>query len=122
MSLFRDDFYTVIGSSHTETAFNFTIRINANHGIFDGHFPQNPVTPGVVQLEIIKELLSEGLGRAIHLVSLSNCKYLAILNPNTCGDIHVNIEYTLLDTGVQKAVVLLKNNEITFLKASGTYK
>jgi 3-hydroxyacyl-[acyl-carrier-protein] dehydratase len=121
MSLFKEQFYSIISMSHTENEFNFTIRINANHAIFNGHFPGNPVTPGVVQMEIIKELLSEGLGKTVQLLSMSNCKYLAILNPNECGNIEINIAPTEQENGSLKAVISIKNDEITFLKAVGVY-
>lgn len=121
MSLFKDRFYTILNASHSETELNFSIRIDANHAIFEGHFPGNPVTPGVVQLEIIKELLSEGMGRKVDLLSLSNCKYLAILNPTNCGDILVNIGYTWQENAAMKVVVSIKNSETTFLKAVGLY-
>lgn len=122
MSLFKDHFYSIMSMSHTENEFNFTIRIDANHAVFTGHFPGNPVTPGVVQMEIIKELLSEGLGRTVQLLSMSNCKYLAILNPNECGNIVVTIAPSEQEDGNMKAVVSIKNDEITFLKAVGIYR
>lgn len=122
MSLFKDHFYNIVGTSHADTEFNFTIKLNANHAIFEGHFPGNPVTPGVVQLEIIKELLSEGLGKTVHLQSMSNCKYLAILNPNDCGEVQVSIAYTEQEDGNVKAVVVIKNDQTTFLKSVGIYR
>lgn len=121
MSLFKDQFYVIVDALKSASVFSFTIRLNASHAIFEGHFPGNPVTPGVVQLEMIKELLSEALGKPVRLESLSNCKYLAVINPLTCGDLVVNIDCTSLDNGSFKALVTLKNDETTFLKASGIY-
>ncbi|MBQ0740088.1 3-hydroxyacyl-ACP dehydratase, partial [Aquimarina celericrescens] len=54
------DFYktnTLITVGNISTV---TITINKNHKIFKGHFPGNPVTPGVCMIQIIKEL-AEGI-------------------------------------------------------------
>ena len=53
---FKDDFYTIEASTHDEDTLVYSIVINKDHDIFNGHFPSNPVTPGVMQMEIVKEL------------------------------------------------------------------
>lgn len=49
------DFYTL--EQLTETGANkheATIDINPAHEVFKGHFPDNPVMPGVCMMQIIK--------------------------------------------------------------------
>ena len=49
------DFYKILsvesigGSQHIAT-----VLINENHVIFKGHFPDNPIMPGVCMMQIIK--------------------------------------------------------------------
>ena len=38
------------------------ISIDRDHTIFKGHFPGNPVMPGVCMIQIIKELTEEATG------------------------------------------------------------
>jgi 3-hydroxyacyl-[acyl-carrier-protein] dehydratase len=54
------------------------LQINApvNHPSYDGHFPGNPVVPGVVLLELIVEALARGAPRAI-----SHVKFHRALKP-----------------------------------------
>jgi 3-hydroxyacyl-[acyl-carrier-protein] dehydratase len=41
------------------------IRINAEHHLFNGHFPGAPVTPGVIQLQMIKTVFGKAYGEGI---------------------------------------------------------
>ncbi|MDQ1097929.1 MULTISPECIES: 3-hydroxyacyl-ACP dehydratase [Chryseobacterium] len=76
------DFYTVQSTEKTENG-HFTARIilNKDHDIFKGHFPGNPVTPGVCMMQIIKEITEEYTGARLFLKSASNVKFMAIINP-----------------------------------------
>ena len=51
------DFYTL--NTLQQIAANTylcTLTLNAEHPIFKGHFPNNPVTPGVCMMQIVKNL------------------------------------------------------------------
>ena len=53
-----NDFYTELSSTFSkenETGFKSLIRLNPLHEVYKGHFPQVPVAPGVVLVQIIKE-------------------------------------------------------------------
>ena len=53
-----DSFFTIVecDSSSNGLAF-YSITIDQGHDIYKGHFPGFPVTPGVVEIEIVKELM-----------------------------------------------------------------
>lgn len=40
-----------------EDRFTFRVRLDAAHPIYAGHFPGNPVLPGVCTLQIVRECL-----------------------------------------------------------------
>ena len=51
------DFYSIEKLEKTdEGKYMASIFLNSAHAIFKGHFPGNPVTPGVCMMQIIKEL------------------------------------------------------------------
>ena len=56
-----NDFFTISELTNSEDTIESKVQLNASHKIFDGHFPGNPVTPGVVQIQIVKELLEKAL-------------------------------------------------------------
>lgn len=119
--LFKDKFYTIKAASKEDNVFSYSIKLNKDHAIFSGHFPGNPVTPGVVQMEIIKELVRESLPKPIKLDSMSNCKFLAILNPETVDEVEVILYLTENDNGQFKLNAVIQNSNAIFLKMSALY-
>lgn len=59
-----------------------TIKLFKEHEIFKGHFPGNPVMPGVCMIQIIKELTEKHIKKELFMASASNIKFMAIINPD----------------------------------------
>lgn len=119
--ILQDNFYTISSIQLENDTLNATLKLNASHSIFEGHFPENPVTPGVVQMEIIKELLATHYNRPIALVSMSNCKFLAILNPTETPIVDVTISIKEED-GNLKVSATIAFEEKGYLKLAAVYK
>jgi 3-hydroxyacyl-[acyl-carrier-protein] dehydratase len=118
--ILKDTFYQLTRISENENQLIATIVLNEKSPIFEGHFPGNPVTPGVAQLEIVKEILSTHYNRQIQLKSISNCKYLAILNPLQNPEVTITFSITEMDGDI-KTNVIFAADETIFTKISGIY-
>lgn len=59
-------------------AFNFSTE----NEIFEGHFPGNPILPGVAQLEAVKYLIEQTFGCKCSLSDASNIKFFQPILPN----------------------------------------
>ena len=90
--ILKDNFYTINELEFVENKIQASIKIDSNHSIFEGHFPNNPITPGVVEMEIVKEIVSEGIKKTLKMSKMSNCKFLAILNPLNSSEVNVKID------------------------------
>jgi len=119
--LFKDTFYFVNSINRESGRAIFNITIDKNHHIFDGHFPDNPITPGVVQMEIIKELLSKIMNKEMRMISMSNCKFLAIINPIETPTLDVVLIYSEVEGNV-KISGHMKSDEVTCMKISAIYQ
>ncbi|MCH2230082.1 MAG: 3-hydroxyacyl-ACP dehydratase [Crocinitomicaceae bacterium] len=119
--LFKNEFYKVNASNTLEQTTTFSIEIDKDHDIFKGHFPDNPVTPGVVQMEIIKELVSETKNTEAKLISMGNCKFLAVLNPNENPLLDVVLKINETEENQLKVSAVIKTEETSFLKMSAFY-
>ncbi len=49
---------------------------------FSGHFPSNPILPGVCQIQCILVLLSAYYGKSLQLSSVSRAKFLNTVKPD----------------------------------------
>ncbi|MEW5674711.1 3-hydroxyacyl-ACP dehydratase [Flavobacterium enshiense] len=117
------DFYTVEQLENvSEGKYNAIVHLNNKHEIFKGHFPDNPVTPGVCMMQIIKELSQEILGSSLLMTSCSNVKFMALINPDVTPKLKLELEIS----GDLNAEVKVKNTttfgETVALKLTNTYK
>ncbi|WP_299430418.1 3-hydroxyacyl-ACP dehydratase [uncultured Maribacter sp.] len=98
-----------------------TIKIYKEHDIFKGHFPGNPVMPGVCMIQIIKELTEKATGKQLFLSVSSNIKFMAIINPEK----NATLKLTLTITEVEDAIKVKNTTsfeETLALKLSATFK
>lgn len=76
-----DQLYHITASEQHGDEATYHIALHADHVIYQAHFPGQPITPGVVILQVAEELASEMLGREVSLRAVKNVKYLAVLSP-----------------------------------------
>ncbi|SDJ75177.1 3-hydroxyacyl-ACP dehydratase [Chryseobacterium jejuense] len=122
MQTILTDFYTLTSYEKAENgSFLAYIQLNKDHDIFKGHFPGNPVTPGVCMMQIIKELTEELTASKLFLKTASNVKFMAIINPFETPDLKLQLDIT--EDGED---VKVKNStsfgETIALKLSVSYK
>lgn len=118
-----EDFYKVEQLEKiSEGKYNATVFLNNEHAIFKGHFPGNPITPGVCMMQIIKELLQEIAGSPLFMISSSNVKFMALINPDKNPRLRLELEIS----GDIDSEIKVKNTtyfeDTVALKLSNTYK
>ncbi len=59
----------------------YVVDLNADHAIYRAHFPGQPITPGVVIMEVCRQLMCLHVGCDVRLVGAKNVKFLAPLSP-----------------------------------------
>jgi 3-hydroxyacyl-[acyl-carrier-protein] dehydratase len=117
------DFYSVDKiNTINEGKFLATITLNKDHAIFKGHFPGNPVTPGVCMMQIIKELTESILKVSLTMVSTSNVKFMALINPEVNAQLTLDLEISENEASEIKVKNTTTFDETVALKLSNTYK
>lgn len=98
-----------------------TIALNADHVIYAAHFPGNPITPGVVEIELVKKVLEQHMNRPLRLVSIARCNFLTILNPVATPEVTLTITATPADNLI-KVSAAASHNDTTYYKLSAVYQ
>ncbi|TSJ46458.1 3-hydroxyacyl-ACP dehydratase [Fluviicola chungangensis] len=119
--ILKDTFYTINALTFKDNILEATFTIDAKHPIYKGHFPGNPVTPGVVQLELVKEILGTQFNRVIQLKTLATSKFLAVLNPVNTPEATFKMTVTEQEGQNLKVSGQLSTSEGVCLKFSGIY-
>ena len=99
----------------------YHVKVNPAHEVFQGHFPEQPVLPGVAMVYLSRFLTEQSTGKIIKLKDASQIKFLALVDPR------VNPEFTYTNDIVKEVDGVLfvkgemRHNDVTFFKISATY-
>ncbi len=117
------NFYTIKSKQIREDQINhvYEILINNKHDIFKGHFPDNPVMPGVCMIQIIKEITEFVIGKKLFMEKCSNVKFLAIINPDKTPILTLDLQIIIIDSKVKVKNTTKFENTIA-LKLSAQYQ
>lgn len=115
------DFYTVNTIEVVDNLATAHITINKNHEVFKGHFPGNPITPGVCMMQIIKELTQDIVKESLFMQSSSNIKFLAIINPEKNADLVLTLDISK-NEDIYKVKNITKFEDTVALKLTANFK
>ena len=115
------DFYTVVSTVNEADKIQAILKINPEHAIFRGHFPGQPVVPGVCMMQIVKELLETATSRSLRLHTGLDLKFLSVIDPGKNNTIHTETDYNVLASGDINVTARLFYNETTFFKFKGVF-
>ncbi|PWA09191.1 3-hydroxyacyl-ACP dehydratase [Flavobacterium laiguense] len=117
------DFYTISSLENTaDSKYLATILINEEHEVFKGHFPGNPIMPGVCMMQIIKELTEQITESPLFMQSLSNVKFMALINPFNTPELRLELDVATIEDNLVKVKNITCFNETVALKLSCVYK
>ncbi len=117
------DFYRVeYIRSLSDNIYVAEVHLNPSHAIFDGHFPDNPVAPGVCMMQIVKELTETVEQKSLFLVRASNVKFTALINPNENPVLQFAFEISYDNEGQLKVKNTTTFGETMALKLTHTYR
>lgn len=114
-------FYTILSKEATaETAWTVNVELNPHHKVYQGHFPGNPVLPGVCTLQIIKECLEQLMGSTLQYAQVNSCKYLSVVNPSITPELQLNLTAKALEDNQIQLLADGKTGETDFIKLKAT--
>lgn len=59
-----------------------TVRFPRSSPVFEGHFPQAPILPGVVLIDVAVQIAAQAMRRKLRLSQLSNAKFTNVVEPD----------------------------------------
>jgi len=117
------DFYKVISEEKTtDSKYVITILVNEKHEVFKGHFPGNPIMPGVCMIQIIKELTEKITQSTLMIQTLSNVKFMALINPEATPELRLELDIVTTEEDLVKVKNTTYFNDTVALKLSNVYK
>lgn len=120
--MLQNSFYTISQLDKHADSLAAKIIVNPDHEIFKGHFPSQPVVPGVCMVQIIKELLEDGAGANLIMHSAAQIKFLQLLMPEKNQEIQAEISWREENGAYLCKATLKKNDQAIFKMNAGFIK
>ena len=115
-----NNFFTIDELSTTENGLQAIIQFNPEDEIFKGHFPNQPVVPGVCMVQIVKEFMSSVLAAELLFSKGHQLKFLQLVVPANGEAIQVNISWKVEDNSI-KTTADFKKEQTAVFKLSGVF-
>jgi 3-hydroxyacyl-[acyl-carrier-protein] dehydratase len=115
-----NNLYTIVAKDIPDDKISYNIKLDANHFIYQAHFPNEPITPGVCIIQIAKELLEDSLAKRLKIYFVKNVKFLSIISPITTPQISCIYDKIMSeDNGnAYRVQVHIQSNETPLAKIS----
>ncbi|MDR0368512.1 MAG: hypothetical protein LBH82_05160 [Bacteroidales bacterium] len=97
--MLKDDFFSIVAHSLLDShTVDFQIKIHKNHAIYKGHFPGNPVTPGVCIIQMARELFVFFKQEDFLIKKIKSVKFTQTIIPTLHETIHYRMEWEDADS------------------------
>lgn len=88
-----NNLYTIQTLSETDNQLQATILLKPDHAIFSGHFPGQPVLPGVCMMEMVAEVTGAFMKGSYRISGGPLIKFLRMIDPRMNPSIQLEIKY-----------------------------
>lgn len=107
------NYYTIISRQKIEGGEQFLVSLNADCEVYKGHFPGEPISPGVCNLQMIKECAELVAERELLLNFVQQCRLTTLITPLQHPQVEVKI-YLLekLENGIKLRGTIGRGDEI----------
>jgi 3-hydroxyacyl-[acyl-carrier-protein] dehydratase len=94
------DFYTVTSiTTKDNREYTFGVSLNKTHRIYQGHFPQQPVVPGVCMMLMTREIAEKAMGCNLMYKEVSNIKFMSLVDPAINNELTIKLTIDSIETG-----------------------
>ncbi len=114
--------YHITASSQEDNLIHATIKLNPAHRIFEGHFPGNPVVPGVCQIQMVQEVLNELTTHQYELKKTGYIKFLHLINPVTDDTVWMELRIEKQEDYLTQVSASYQWNDKTVFKFKGYFQ
>lgn len=113
------DFYTIADIKNDAEGYTVQVKLNAGHEVYKGHFPKQPVVPGVCTMQLVKECVEKIKNLKLCYSQIQSCKFLSVINPKADNNIEITLKLTDGENNSisVQADILQKQQSVTKLKS-----
>lgn len=90
----------------------FHISLLPDSVVYEGHFPEQPVSPGVCNIQLIKECAEQVAGKPLWMNNLQQCRLTTLITPLKYPTVEVRLLLEEKEAGYKLKATLGKEENI----------
>jgi 3-hydroxyacyl-[acyl-carrier-protein] dehydratase len=87
-----DTFFTIDKITAQDEKTLFEVSINKEHAVFEGHFPGNPVVPGVFLIQMVREVIEHWQQKKFKIEAADEIKFMKMVIPQESSRLTLEIQ------------------------------
>lgn len=111
-----------IDQTEFEISLEQRVRFYEKSAIFGGHFPGNPVVPGVCQVQMVREMIEEVLQKRLILSEADTIKFTHMINPVGFPEITLSMKSRVISEELYQVSAVFQEKDTVFTKFRGKFK
>lgn len=116
--LLKDKYFKIESQSSDSASAHFRVKLLPNCDVYRGHFPGNPVSPGVCNIEMIKECFLMLLDEKPRIRAIDRCRLTAVASPLVSPELDIDMSWTEGDEGWH-LIATLKDDSRQYMDFKG---
>ncbi|MDO4496317.1 MAG: beta-hydroxyacyl-ACP dehydratase [Bacteroidales bacterium] len=122
--LLKDKFFTVLHEERlTANDAVYLCELKADCDVYRGHFPGKPVSPGVCNIEMIRECAEMLTGKDLKINTIKQCRLTAVASPAICPKVDVKVSVAAIEgTNTYNVVATIADAERSYMELKGTFE
>lgn len=119
--MLKDNYFKIVNKEDgAET--KYSVELNPQHNVYNGHFPGEPVCPGVCSVQMIRECIEDKLGKKLAIANLGQVRFTSLITPNANPNLDVTFSAAETEEGTYKVKATITAGETSFLSLKGELK
>ncbi|WP_340115054.1 hypothetical protein [Maribellus mangrovi] len=97
-----------------------SVKLKREHAVFSGHFPDKSILPGVVEIELVREIINRHFKKTFELKTAKSIKFVGMVILDEVDEVFVELSVLQNeDSPDLKVNAIIKNNDQLFAKLTG---
>lgn len=111
-----NDYFTILRATEGDLLKGeLRIALNPDCGVYAGHFPNEPVSPGVCNIEMLRQCAETIHHRPLRIRRVKQCRLTALMTPLTTPQANVSIDLQEQCEGTYRLTASISEGETTYL-------
>lgn len=97
--MLKDSYFKILSQQTDGADTQFEVEMLASHPVYEGHFPGKPVSPGVCNMQMLKECAETLIGREMMLNFVKQYRMMAVMSPQATPQVQIRMNLAETEEG-----------------------